>query len=155
MVRLVGIVLLAAALAGCFAPGEQVAVRNWRPLGPGGLTLGQLLAVSPCCKAVTWESYVGAGGATMVRTAVEYDPVRAAGGCPMPGAGRITAARVFLLLEFAVTPAGGVTFVAARGQAYSARGYFEEYPLDIGVMADIAARAFPLPCPDISLPDYL
>lgn len=155
MARLSGLLALVLLLGGCFAPHEQVVVRNWRPLGPGGLTLGQLLAVSPGVRAVVWESFAGPGGATVVRVSVEYDPARAAAGCPPPGAGQALAARCFFLLDCTVAPDGGVTVAAARAQAYSARGYFEALPLDLGVVADLVARASPLPCAAIALPDYL
>jgi hypothetical protein len=146
---------LLVVLAGCFAPKAEVTVRNWRPLGAGGLALAQVLALSPNAKNVVWESLDGAGDETVVRVSVEYDPRRAAANCPPPAAGLATAARCFLLLDFSVTPGGVVTFFAAKAQTYSAKGYFQEYPLDIGVMADLVARVFPLPCEAIALPSYL
>ena len=156
-VLLPGLLLVAVlAGAGCFGPKAQVGARNWRRLGAGGLTLGQLLAVSPCVKHVVWETFAGERGQMVARASVEYDPVRAAAGCPKLERGMAPAARVFLILDLAVTAASGdVTFLAAKAQAYDADGYFEEYWLDIGVLADIAAKAFPIPCADLGVPSYL
>lgn len=147
--------LSALALTGCFAPKAQIAARNWRPMGAGGLSLGQLVAVSPGIKTATWETLAGVDGQTVARLAAEYDPIKAAAGCPVLAAGLGRAARSFLILDLIVTPAGAVTFLAAKAQAFDAAGYFEEYALDIGVIADLVARACPIPCPDLSLPGYL
>jgi|GEM_PF-6471312 len=150
------LLLTVLAMAGCFAPKAQEAARNWRPLGVGGLTLGELLAVSPCVKNVVWEMFAGDPGQTVVRASVEYDPAQAATGCPKREKDDALASRLFLILDLAVTAkSGDVAFLAAKAQAYNAAGYFEEYWLDIGVLADITAKAFPIPCADIVLPSYL
>lgn len=155
MYRLVLLVLLALPLAGCFAPRAEDTARNWRPMGANGLALGRLVALSPGVTRATWEAFAGIKGQTVVRLAAEYDPVRAAAGCPPPEAGMVRAARSFLIVDLAVTPQKSVDFIAAKAQAYSADGYFEEYDLDIGVIAALAARARPMPCPDLALPGYL
>lgn len=158
MKRMVPVLALFAVLtaSGCFAPEAQVVARNWRPLGPRGLTLGQLLAVSPNVKGVVWETFAGEPGQTVARASVEYHPDAAAAGCPALGKGMTLAARVFLILDLAVTKADGtVTFLAAKAQAYNADGYFEEYWLDMGVMAALASKTFPLPCADLGVPAYL
>lgn len=149
------LLLLALPLAGCFAPRAEVTARNWRPMGPNGLAFGRLVALSPGVKRATWEAFAGVHGQTVVRLAAEYDPARAAAGCPPPEADMARAARSFLLVDLAVTPQGSVDFIAAKAQAYSAGGYFEEYDLDIGVIAALAARARPMPCADLALPGYL
>jgi len=143
---------LLASLSGCFAPTDQAMVRNWRPLGAAGRTLSQLLALSPGVKGVTWESLGGENGATVVRTVVEYAPDRAGTDCGTPATGMAVAARCFLVMDFSVTPAGAVTFFAAKSQTYSALGAMQEAGLDIGVMADLVARAFPLPCAALTVP---
>lgn len=156
MVRLLSAaLLLAAVLSGCLAPKAEDLVRDWHPLGSEGLTLGQALLASPYRKNIVWEDYAGEADAVMVRASVEYDPASAGGVCPAGPADMARAARVFLLLEFSVSPAGEVTFSAAREQAYSAKGYFEETPLDLAVMADLMTRTFPLPCDGLDLPNYL
>lgn len=143
-------------LAGCFAPKPQETVQAWRPLGTGGPTLAEALAASPGRKQVVWESYAAdQGGGSLVRASVEYWPAGADATCPPPAAGSRRAVRLFLLLEFTVSPARAVTCSGARAQVYTAKGSFEEYPLSLGVMADLMAGAFPLPCADLDLPDYL
>ncbi|KHK02508.1 hypothetical protein [Desulfovibrio sp. TomC] len=151
-------VLVAAmvlAVSGCLAPGPEAVVRNWRPDGAGGRTLGQLVAVSPGLAGATWEAYDGPSGEPMVRLAAEYAPAKAAGGCPVPAAGSRLGARVFLILSLTVGRNGTVDFASAEGQAYTAGGAFASYPLDIGVIAALVARACPLPCPALAVPDYL
>jgi hypothetical protein len=86
---------------------------------------------------------------------VEYDAAAAAGTCPTPAKGLQPAARIFLLLDFTVASNRSVTPVSARAQVYTAKGYYEDYPLDLTVMADLMAKAFPLPCTDLALPEYL
>lgn len=152
MYRPVLLVLLALSLAGCFAPRAEVTARNWRPMGGGSLPLGRLIALSPGIKTATWESFAGVDGETVARLAAEYDPTRASAGCPPLEAGRGRAARSFLLLDLAVTPDGKVEFLASKAQAYNADGSFEEYDLDIGVIAALVARASPIPCADFGLP---
>ena len=147
--------VLVLAVAGCLAPGPEAVARNWRPQGAGGQSLGQLIAVSPGLVGATWESYDGPAGEPLVRLAVEYAPGKAALGCPAPAAGSRLAARAFLILSLAVGKNGTVDFVSAEGQAYTAGGAFASSPLDIGVIADLVARASPLPCPALAVPDYL
>ncbi len=142
-------------LAGCFAPREQVAARNWRPMGASGLPLGQLVARTPGLKSVTWESFVDGRGRTVARLAAEYAPAGAYSGCPAPEPGLALAARSFLLLDLAVSPEGAVEFQAATAQAYDAAGYYEEYTLDAGVVAALVAGVCPVPCADLRLPAYL
>lgn len=153
--RLLGWLGLVVCLAGCFDPKAEDVVRDWRPLGPGGPTLATALGDSPRAKGVIWETYAGKDGATTVRVSVEYDATASAGACPDPAKGMRPAARIFLLLDISVSPAGTVAPVAARAQVYTAKGYFEEYPLDLTVMADLMTKTFPLPCADLALPDYL
>jgi len=148
-------VLLVLTLSGCLAPRPETVARNWRPDGAGGRSLGQLLAISPGVRGATWESFTGPAGEPLVRLAVEYNPAMAARGCPGPGAGSRPAARVFLILQLSVAPGGTVDFVSAEGRAYSEGGAYAAYPLDIGVIADLVARTSPLPCPALSVPDYL
>ena len=148
-------VVLALSLAGCLAPAAQVTARNWRPMGAGGLNLGQLVAVSPGLREVTWESYDGPAGDTVVRLAVEYDPARTAPGCPVPAAGNIRADRAFLLLTLSVAGTGAVDFVSAEARAYSAAGAYASTPLDIGVIADLTTRGSPLPCAALAVPASL
>ncbi len=147
--------LAATLLAGCFTPRAQVAARNWRPLGPDGLSLGRLLAVSPGVRNIIWETFAGLDGQTVARASVEYDPVRASADCPGREPGMALAARAFLLLDLVVTPAGRVDFLAAKAQAYNVSGAYEEYGLDAGVIADLVARVRPIPCDDLRLPGYL
>lgn len=147
--------LMLLTLSGCFSPRPQVTARNWRPLGPRGLTLGQLLALSPGCKRVTWESYADNGTSQTVRVSVEYIPAVALAACSKAPPGMSPAARLFLLLDLNVPPDGDVTFAAAKAEVFDASGYYEAYSLSIGVMAAIVARTFPLPCGDIGLPSYL
>jgi len=149
---LLGIVALAA---GCLAPRPEVVARNWRPLGRGGPTLETALLTSPGRAGIVWETYAGEGGAQVVRVTEEYDPAGTEDFCPTAPAGMRRAARVFLLVEVTVSPDRQAAFAGARAQAYSAKGYFAEYPLDAGVMADLMTRTFPLPCADLFLPDYL
>lgn len=149
------VLVLALVLGGCFAPRAQDLARNWRPMGAGGLPLAHLVSLSPGLRRATWESFAGVDGQTVVRLAAEYVPAVAAAHCPSlpPGMGR--AARSFLLLDLAVTPAGAVDFLAAKAQAYDAMGYYEEYDLDAGVVAALVARTCPIPCLDLALPGYL
>ncbi|WP_300161070.1 hypothetical protein [Solidesulfovibrio sp.] len=152
---LLAVLATALALSGCFAPKAEVAARNWRPMGGSSLPLGRLIALSPGIRTATWESFAGVDGRTVVRLAAEYDPARASAGCPPLAAGLARAARSFLIVDLAVTPDGKVDFIASKAQAYNADGYFEEYDLDIGVVADLVARASPIPCADFGLPAYL
>jgi len=147
--------VLVLALSGCLAPGPATVVRNWRPDGAGGKSLGQLLAVSPGLLGATWESFDGPAGEPLVRLAVEYSPAVAARGCPAPAAGSRPAARAFLIVKLSVAPGGAVDFVSAEVQAYTVGGAYAAYPLDIGVIADLAARTSPLPCAALNVPDYL
>lgn len=147
--------VLALALAGCLAPAAETTARNWRPMGAGGLNLGQLLAVSPGLRQTTWESYDGPTGDTLVRVAVEYDPARTASGCPLPGVGSQRADRTFLLLTLSVAGSGTVDFVSAEARAYSEGGAYAATPLDIGVIADLTTRVSPLPCTALVVPAAL
>jgi len=155
MRSLVLALFLTVALAGCLAPRPETVARNWRPDGPAGLTLGQLLAVSPGLVVATWEAFEASDGKPMVRLALEYGPAAAARNCPPAGAGTRLAARAFAIVKLAVAPDGTVDFVSAEGQAYTPGGQYAAYPLDIGVIADLVARACPLPCPALLVPDYL
>jgi hypothetical protein len=153
MGKLLGaLVAMALAVSGCLAPGAEVVARNWRPAGAGGKSLGQLVAVSPGLVGATWEAYDGPSGEQVVRLAVEYAPARAAGGCPAPAAGNRLAARAFLLLDLTVAAGGRVDFASAEARAYSQGGAYAATPLDIGVMADLVARACPLPCTALAVP---
>ena len=151
-IRLLGFVL-AAVLVGCFAPRAETEARNWRPDGPSGRTLSQLLALSPGIAATTWESFAGPGGATDVRLTAEYAVPRLASACPAPLAAQETAARAFLILGLTVTPAGAVDFAYAEARGYAASGAWRSTPLDIGVVADLVARATVLPCAALTLPE--
>ncbi|HML55218.1 MAG TPA: hypothetical protein PKC79_14080 [Solidesulfovibrio magneticus] len=142
---------MAATLAGCFAPRAETEARNWRPDGPGGRTLSQLLALSPGIAATTWESFDGPGGATDVRLTAEYAVPRLAAACPAPPAGQETAARAFFVLGLTVTPAGTVDFAYAEARGYAASGAWQSTPLDIGVVADLVAKAAVLPCAALAL----
>ena len=142
----------AALLAGCFAPRAESLARGWRPDGPGGRTLTQLLALSPGIATTTWESYDGPGGATSVRLTAEYAVSRVGAACPGPPAGQEAAARAFLVLGLTVTPAGQVDFAYAEARGYAASGAWQSTPLDIGVVADLVAKAVVLPCAALALP---
>jgi hypothetical protein len=155
MARLALLAACLVVLTGCFTPKDQAAVQNWRPMGAGGPSLAEALDASPGRKSVVWESFTGEAGEPLVRVTVEYRPAGAQARCPNPASGTQRAARIFLVLECAVSPAGAVTPTGARAQVYTAKGYYEEYPLSLEVMADLMARAFPLPCADLDLPDYL
>jgi len=146
---------MAVLAAGCFAPRPEVLARDWRPLGRTGPTLETALLQSPGRANIVWETYDDAKAVQVVRMTVEYDPDGTVAFCPAAPAGMRRAARVFLVLEVTVSPDRTVAFSGARVQAYSAKGYFEEYPLDPGVMADLVTRTFPLPCPNLFLPNYL
>lgn len=148
-------VLVTLAFSGCLAPRPETVARNWRPTGAGGPSLGQLLAVSPGLVGATWESYDGPTGEPVVRLAAEYAPAVAGKGCPSPGVGSRPAARTFLILTLSVSAGGTVDFVSAQGQAYSEGGAYAAFPLDIGVIADLAARTSPLPCAALVVPEYL
>lgn len=143
---------MAATLAGCIAPRAETEARNWRPDGAGGRTLSQLLALSPGIASTTWESFDGPSGATDVRLTAEYAVPRLAAACPGPPVGRETAARAFLVLGLTVTPAGTVDFAYAEARGYAASGAWQSTPLDIGVVADLVARATVLPCAALTLP---
>lgn len=147
--------VLALVTAGCFTPRPETLARQWRPLGAGGPTLEYALLTSPHRANIVWETYAGQGDGSVVRVSVEYDMDGASRECPPVAAGLARPARAFLLVEFAVSPAGVVTFSSAWAQVYSAKGYFEEYPLDAAVMADLMTRTFPLSCSDLVLPSYL
>jgi len=143
---------MAAVLAGCFAPRAETLARGWRPDGPGGRTLSQLLALSPGIASTTWESFAGPGGTTEVRLTAEYAVPRLAAVCPAPPAGREAAARAFLILGLTVSPAGQVDFAYAEARGYAASGAWQSTPLDIGVVADLVAKATVLPCAALTLP---
>jgi hypothetical protein len=147
--------MLAATVlvAGCFAPRAEMQARTWRPAGAGGQSLGQLVAASPGISGVTWESFDGPDGRTEVRLAAEYAMARVGRNCPPPGAGSLPAARAFLILGLTVSPAGAVDFAFAEARAYAASGAYVSRPLDIGVMADLVARAAVLPCRCLVVPE--
>jgi len=151
-IRLLGLLVAAAVLSGCFAPRAETLARGWRPAGPGGRTLSQLLALSPGVASTTWESFAGPGGTTEVRLTAEYAASRLEAACPAPPADREAAARAFLILGLTVTPAGTVNFAYAEARGYAASGAWQSTPLDIGVVADLVARASVLPCAALSLP---
>jgi len=155
MVRKAMLAWLLLCLAGCFGPGPQDLVRQWKPMGASGPTLDQALATSPWRKNTTWESFAGEGGQTLVRLTVEYQPAGAEASCPAPPPGMRRATRLFLVAEFTVSKDAAVEFSGAKAQVYTAKGYFEEYALDRLVMGDLMAGSFPLPCADLDLPDYL
>ena len=155
MIRMLLGLWLSLSLYGCLDPKAEDVVRDWRPMGQSGPTLGAAVTASPLARSQTWETYAGEAGATTVRLSVEYDAAAAAGTCPTPAKGLQPAARIFLLLDFTVASNRSVTPVSARAQVYTAKGYYEDYPLDLTVMADLMAKVFPLPCTDLVLPDYL
>lgn len=143
---------MSAVLAGCFAPSAETLARGWRPDGPGGRTLVQLLALSPGIASTTWESFAGPAGVTEVRLTAEYAASRLDVACPGPPAGQEAAARAFLILGLTVSPAGAVEFAYAEARGYAASGAWQSTPLDIGVVADLVARAAVLPCAALALP---
>ena len=143
---------MTVVLTGCFAPRAETLARGWRPDGPGGRTLSQLLALSRGIASTTWESFDGPGGATQVRLTAEYAVPRLAGACSAPPAGREAAARAFLVLGLTVSPAGAVDFAYAEARGYAVSGAWQSTPLDIGVVADLVAKAPVLPCAALTLP---
>lgn len=152
-IRLLWLALaMVVVLTGCFAPRAETLARGWRPDGPAGLTLSQLLALSPGIAATTWESFAGPAGATEVRLTAEYGVGRLASACPAPTADQEAAARAFLVLGLTVTPAGQVDFAYAEARGYAASGAWQSTPLDIGVVADLVAKASVLPCAAFTLP---
>ena len=72
--------------------------------------------------------------------------------CPAPGEGREAAVRAFFILGLTVAASGKVDFAYAEARGYAASGAWRSTPLDIGVIADLAARAPVVPCAALTLP---
>ncbi len=146
--------LLVMLMTGCGEdPVAQVksAVLVQKPDTP----IGRIFSEYRYFKSVTWESYKDDSGQELARVSCEYDVTASLAGCPRGPAGEAPAARAFLNVLFTLDANGHVVVRGATFQTYSEKGYFEEYPADPAVIANLLDGKPSATCEALYLPSYL